>query len=433
VFKNIKSFFKIKAKKNRKDQSPKPKTSPTSSMLLNDSFNEFDYESWFKSNDITENLCTFVPFVKYEKQKAAQTTSSTFQANETQQQQRPSSLSFSAIENQEEDADREACSSNETPQKRICSGLGSLRDNSEENFANTSSSSSRLGITEEKIKKAYTYESILSLLVKTLHKNMNHQNDETKNGELFELNFLLDQKKNDIKLSDLDSKFTFENTRIGDENDFTLNLLEQASKLNDKCLLNIEKTVDKINHVAKRKSIQDLTSLSTNTQFGGASGLGGSLANQSSSVLVSPTIDEELMNKKMRAKARQQKLLAQMTSSQKAFLTNPSNKNEIKALEDLGNSKKTPVTELSKTSIASESSKQLDNYLSDLTHEESQNKPENNKIKFDDADFDCCICTFSSKPSADRPIGVVALIQSTNSICLKKFTKNIEHLNLNYI
>lgn len=35
--------------------------------------------------------------------------------------------------------------------------------------------------------------------------------------------------------------------------------------------------------------------------------------------------------KKLKAKARQQKLLAQMSSSQKAFLSNPSNKNDIEA------------------------------------------------------------------------------------------------------
>lgn len=39
--------------------------------------------------------------------------------------------------------------------------------------------------------------------------------------------------------------------------------------------------------------------------------------------------------KKLKAKARQQKLLAQMSSSQKAFLSNPVNKTDIEAYKGI--------------------------------------------------------------------------------------------------
>ena len=52
------------------------KLSPSASGETNSSssgtrvpFNELNFETWFKSHDIVENLCTYVPFTKYELSK----------------------------------------------------------------------------------------------------------------------------------------------------------------------------------------------------------------------------------------------------------------------------------------------------------------------------------------------------------------------------
>ena len=42
---------------------------------------------------------------------------------------------------------------------------------------------------------------------------------------------------------------------------------------------------------------------------------------------------------KLRAKARQQKLLAQMSTSQKAFLSNPNNKQDVEAFNGIYSTK----------------------------------------------------------------------------------------------
>ncbi len=39
------------------------KESPKLEENLTINFDEFNYDTWFKSNEIKRNLCTFVPFV----------------------------------------------------------------------------------------------------------------------------------------------------------------------------------------------------------------------------------------------------------------------------------------------------------------------------------------------------------------------------------
>ena len=192
----------------------------------------------------------------------------------------------------------------------------------------------------------------------------------------------------------------FENTRIGDENDFIMNLLDKASKLSEKCRMNIEKTVENINILKRRSNKQD--SILSNAILSSA-------IDEEPCTSKSPlATDEELKNKKLRAKARQQKLLAQMTTSQRAFLSNPSNKTELEALQELG-SKKTPESVETKRAESAIKHEEME-----LENESRTKAVQNAQIEQDD-EYDCCICRFSSKPSAERPIGLIALIQSTNS------------------
>jgi hypothetical protein len=111
--------------------------------------------------------------------------------------------------------------------------------------------------TPAAVRKSYNFESIISLLVKTVHRNRSEElasaasstdtdskqssgGTNSSSSSLFKLDFL-------VQSSDNASSASFRHTRIGNENDFIVNLLEQASTLNERCRLNIEKTVENIN------------------------------------------------------------------------------------------------------------------------------------------------------------------------------------------
>jgi hypothetical protein len=219
----------------------------------------------------------------------------------------------------------------------------------------------------------------------------------------------------------------FQKCRIGDECDFIYNLLEQASKLNEKCRIDIQKTLKMLNEPSEINStfeqqkhqfeatIADLKYTSNEVK-----------PSCSSSLENNHTLTEEeiLKNaKKLKAKQRQQKLLAQMSSNQKAFLSNPINKIEIEAFGEAAAQKSNELT----PSASSLNTKNIDSSdLSSSYKEEKMNhneceesnfqKNEINLLSKDQEEeeeemYDCCICRLSTKATPDRPIGVVTLLQ----------------------
>lgn len=132
---------------------------------------------------------------------------------------------------------------------------------SKENLYYQDTGSAEIISNGKKYKKCFNYESILSLLVKMVYKNKNgsfkpnESSQESKMPRLFEFDFM----KNSNKMDSVDP-LSFKNTRIGDENDFITNVLEEASKLNEKCKLNIEKTVETLNTINRQTISLDITS-----------------------------------------------------------------------------------------------------------------------------------------------------------------------------
>jgi hypothetical protein len=137
-------------------------------------------------------------------------------------------------------------------------------------------------------------------------------------------------------------------------------------------------------------------------------------------------------NKKLKAKARQQKLLAQMSSSQKAFLANPNNKADIEALKGLisfhsFNSLRTRMVtiyftrsiEISVTDSAKSPVPQVDvnetnaPTTSQLISSQEAVEPMQEPTEPEEV-YDCCICRLSSPSTPERPIGVVTLLQPTS-------------------
>lgn len=177
-------------------------------------FDEKNPTTWFKTNKIEHNLHTFVSFSQVEKNLVKLETPI------------------------------EAMSGNKSlpPLKRICSGLSPTSSRpptpivpAETEFTST--------------EKSCVHESIISLLVKILHRNKSLDEKIDNKGELFKIEYHQDTQ----------DPFSFKNSRVGDENDYLINLLEKISKLNDKCRLNIEKTVESIN-APKQALIDKLTS-----------------------------------------------------------------------------------------------------------------------------------------------------------------------------
>lgn len=72
----------------------------------------------------------------------------------------------------------------------------------------------------------------------------------------FELDFL--KEKSTISKEDIH----FKKSRIGDETDFLVNLLEKCANLNEKCRLNIEKSVEDINYLTNRTPVLNQASSS---------------------------------------------------------------------------------------------------------------------------------------------------------------------------
>ena len=83
----------------------------------------------------------------------------------------------------------------------------------------------------------------------------NESSQESKMPRLFEFDFM----KNSNQMDSADP-LSFKSTRIGDENDFIVNILEEASKLNEKCKLNIEKTVETLNSINRQAASLDISS-----------------------------------------------------------------------------------------------------------------------------------------------------------------------------
>lgn len=252
------------------------------------------------------------------------------------------------------------------------------------------------GLDAETSSNDVNYESILSLLVKSLHRNVT-SNDSTR--QEFKLEFMRDEQLKEFQWS-----------RLGDENDFVLNLLYEAYNLNQKCREEIERCVEEINSKIKSEEM----SVSRQDEESHCSSMDVSAQSSSSSAL---TAEDELRNKKNKAKARQQKLLAKISSNQKAFLANPVNKTEIEAFKEF-----TPNMDVSPSSFKEEtmdlsSPPPLPNTSQELCSESVQTRarsPVYIAPISPDQTYDCCICRFASKPTSERPIGLIALVQSTN-------------------
>ena len=269
---------------------------------------------------------------------------------------------------------------------------------------------------DEQYKKNCNHESILSLLVKLYFKNKDKKSASSHEPRdtIAEFEFL---KPSSTSQSDVSDEFSFRRTRIGDENDFIHNLLEQAYKLSEKCRLNIEKTVESLKEPSPQifgslseleaAALSDSQSLNTDTTE-------MSFLNRSASEGASSSenkLDDELLkSKKSKAKARQQKLLAQMSSNQKAFLSNPVNKIDIDAyIETSTVTTKKPADNTDGAAVSTLNAIDTGKEASSVKQVEEKEQVEEEEI------YDCCICRLSTKATPDRPIGVVTLLQVTYS------------------
>jgi hypothetical protein len=259
-------------------------------------------------------------------------------------------------------------------------------------------------------------ESILSLLVKIYYKNKTNQSENHKQSIEFSfLNSNLLPSKEDEE---------FQKSRIGDESDFIYNLLEQASKLNEKCRFDIQKTLNILNEPSENKSTfeqkQQYEATKSDSKYANET-----KPSCSSSIEDNALTEEELLKnaKKSKAKQRQQKLLAQMSSNQKAFLSNPINKIEIEAFDESTTPKKNEST----INASSLNAKNFDDSESSASYSYADEKMNHNECEVDNFQkneisahsneeekeeiYDCCICRLSTKATPDRPIGVVTLLQ----------------------
>lgn len=122
-------------------------------------------------------------------------------------------------------------------------------------------SSKRVSHLSNRFKKSYLCESILSLLVKLIYasKRTEWENENFNNGksEVFILEIDFSKGQN------LDREFY--ETRIGDEYDFIVNVLEKAALLDRKCDIIIKKTLETLNtpNAKQNRQFECLSSLST--------------------------------------------------------------------------------------------------------------------------------------------------------------------------
>lgn len=207
--------------KSSLNQTMETNSETNSNQVLFDEKNPY---SWFKSNRIEHNLHTFVSFSQYEKKNEAKTEE----------------ITQVIMGNQKL-----------PPLKRICSGLSPT----------CSRPSTPLDSLEDDSipePKTTVHESIISLLVKILHRNQLANGKNESKTEFFKIEYH----------QDLPDPFCFKKSRVGDENDYLINLLEKISNLNEKCRLNIEKTVESINAPKKNLNCKSpsLPSSSSSTE-----------------------------------------------------------------------------------------------------------------------------------------------------------------------
>ena len=271
-----------------------------------------------------------------------------------------------------------------------------------------------------KLKKTKTYESILSLLVKIYHKNKSTADDSNSN-KIITLAFL-SPKSHYSTIEEAsaaatattkaaDNPFEFETNRIGTENDFIYNLLEKAANSCDKCRLNIEKSLKVLNTTNTDKSTSVETDKTVQQAFWSLSS-----TDQQQALLLStsPTRDET-NSKKLKAKQRQQRILAQMSNSQQAFLLNPSNKVDVEAYKEAKTTSETALT--SQLKAINQQEKSTEAAISD----EPRKLSNNNNNNEEEEEYECCICRLpaidassSSNVQEDRPLCAVTLLQSTS-------------------
>ena len=103
------------------------------------------------------------------------------------------------------------------------------------------------------LKKMTNYESILSLLVKIYYKNkteafQKESGSSSSTGPSLKFEFL-NSKTSERQEFD----------RIGDENDFIMNILEKASSCCVKCRLNVETSLETLNNLNKKIDLDSLS------------------------------------------------------------------------------------------------------------------------------------------------------------------------------
>jgi hypothetical protein len=210
------------ANSNKSEQSEEISANASSNML-----DKFD--AWFKSNNIVDNLCTYVAF-------ECDSSTNVPQSKQDNSQQRATHL---------------------PPSKKMCSGLPSFIESQRQQDIQSDIGCSSSASVD---KQANNYECILSLLVKMIYKNkidsVSFNADQRKEANSFtnpqplEFEFL---KAPSLASATADPLLSFSLTRIGDENDYLLNLLERASNLNNKCRSCIEETLSSLNIMANKK------------------------------------------------------------------------------------------------------------------------------------------------------------------------------------
>ncbi len=207
------------------------------------------------------------------------------------------------------------------------------------------------------------------------------------------------------------------NNRIGNENDFIYNLLKKSALSCEKCRLNIATSLETLNNLNRKKESTLIGSVDDNNQSVLSEQPTTSFSNSANATAdTSSSLESELLKtKKLKAKARQQRILAQMSNSQQAFLSNPINKLDVEAFKEA--TKATPI--ISQTSPNTELNEATQtSLLSNLIDDQQQQATTSSNIGYkeqeNDDDFQCCICRLTEKLKEDRPLGAVTLLQSTS-------------------
>lgn len=124
----------------------------------------------------------------------------------------------------------------------------------------------------------------------------------------------------------------------------------------------------------------------------------------------SQSMDSEFIkNKKLKAKARQQRILAQMSSSQQTFISNPSNKLDVEGFKETSTSPQSVIT--SSLSDLSNESKDIKQIIETVATTSSDT---HHKIISEEEEYECCICRLAAADNLDRPLGAVTLLQPTS-------------------